>query len=414
MTNPAGGPSFPGQAAVAEAPATPENTGAFLDQLAADAARASLPDGGEGSSHDMTTALSQPRAENGRFTAIEKPENATDDATQSEEDAVNASLGVEAPAGETATDEATDTTDGETAAVPAPALPLLTREPLTKFTVVAGETPVEGIPDLTITFPHNGKDRTEPLDKVVRLAIDGIYSEAREQKYRAVETEAQTARQQLAEYERAMNDAQAYVDSLLADEGRYLAEKDAWDRQNTPEVRAQRLQEQLVSERQQRQLEVIAAQGERYVNETLTPALDQIAAAFPFVSVEELVAKTSFKVRDLQGTNPAILPQQYGEMNQFILDDLAVWARQLHEHRASRFTPKEVAAAATKSATDAKAEAAKAVAKSQQTKSQVAKALKPVSGASISAPPKARPAPTNVDDAMEAATMDAVAAVLGR
>lgn len=411
MTNPAGGPSFPGQAAVVEAPATPENTGAFLDQLAADAARASLPDGGEGSSHDMTTPASQPRAENGRFTAIEKPENATDDATATEEEAVNTALGVEAPAEETVTDEATETTDGDAVA---PAIPLLTRDPLTKFTVVAGDTPIEGIPDLTITFPHNGKDRTEPLDKVVRLAIDGIYSEAREQKYRAVETEAQTARQRLAEYESAMEQTQAYVDSLLADEGRYLAEKDAWDRQNTPEVRAQRLQEQLLTERQQRQMEVIAAQGERYVNETLTPALDQIAAAFPFVSVEELVAKTSFKVRDLQGTNPAILPQQYAEMNQFILDDLAVWARQLHEHRASRFTPKEVAAAATKTATDAKAEAAKAVAKSQQTKSQVAKALKPVSGATISAPPKARPAPTNVDDAMEAATMDAVAAVLGR
>lgn len=411
------GTAFPGQATgVTSAPAVgPENTAAFLDQLAEDAARAALPLGEE-------AVNETPRDAQGRFTAVPKPEDSTDDAAQTEEDAVTAALGTgDAPATEGATDTATDgdatetpegeTTDGEGTAKAAPALPMLDREPITKFTVTLGDQPVEGVPDLSVTFTANGKERTEPLDKVVRLAADGIYSEAREQRYRTIEAEATTAKQTLAQLEAAYNDAQAFVDALLADEGRYLAEKDAWDRQHTPEARAQRLEAQLQAERQQRELDAIATQGEVYFTQTLTPAIDTITQAVPMVSAEEIVARVGLYVQQLQAGRGYLLPSQYEAVSRYLLDDVVPWAKQVHAARAERFTPKDAVAKVVTDATNAKAEAEKATAKAQATKNKVAAAIKPVGKAAAPAQ-RNRPAPVTVDEAMDAATEDAVRSVL--
>lgn len=407
MDNATATPAVAGSVALGIQPdaPTPDNTGAFLDQLAKDAVNAVLP-------VEPTEEPTARRDEKGRFTKAadgEEPE-AAEDADGTTDEAVPTEATDDAPAeGDAAT---TDEPEQEETAQPA--LPMLDREPILPLTVVVGDTPLEGVPDLKITFKGpGGKDRTESIDKLTRLAVDGIYSEQREQRYRAIEGDAEQAKLTVAQYEHALKERDALLNDLLADEGRYLAEKDRWDRQHTPEAKAEALHRELLQERESRQLEAIAQQGEAYFQQTLTPAIDTIANALPMVTPEELVARVSLEVSRLQGRRGYLTPDQYGRVSEFLVNDLAPWAQQLNAARQERFAPKEAAQQAQAEAAAAKQVAAKATVTAQKTKSQVAKATKPVGKAA----PDSRPAkrtPTNTDEAMDDAVMDAVNAALGR
>lgn len=377
---------------------TPDNTDAYLSALANEAARAALP--------VETDESGQPRDPSGRFVALPK-----DGEEQSEEQVEDATTDTDSPEEQT-TESATE--DGETPAVPA--LPTLSRDPIVPLAVKMGETALEGVPDLTITFKGpGGKERTEPLDKVVRLAMDGIYSETREQRYRSLESEATTAKAQLAEYEAALAQQQQFVDALLADEARYLTEKDSWDRQHTPEARAMRAQEQLRMVQEQHQMERIAQQGEQYFQTQLTPAIDALANHLPMVTPEELVARVSLEVQRVQGRRGYVTPDQYRQIDEFILHDLAPWAQQLNQARNERFAPKTTQPDASAAIAKAEAKATAAVTSAQKAKSQVAKAIKPVGKAAPDAVSR-RPArqPQNTDEAIEDAVSAAINATLGR
>ncbi len=261
---------------------------------------------------------------------------------------------------------------------------------------------------VTYTTP-GGKTRTDPLDKLARLAADGIYSEQREQRFRTIEQQNLETQQMLEQYKQTLEQREAYLEQLLADETTYVAEKDAWDRQNTPEMRLERERQKLEMERQQMALQQVAQQGEQYFTGTLTPALDLIAEAVPMVEPEEIVAKVALYVRTLEGRKGYVTPDQYNQLNQFVLEEVAPWAQSLHEARTEKYgtrtAPAEVPAA--------KVQDKKAVAvQSQKAKAAVAKAVKPV-GKGAGVAPKSRPAPSNVDDAMEDAVQAAINSVLG-
>lgn len=390
---------------------TPADTHAFLEHLANESAQAVLPAG------DV-----RERDQNGRFVSV-TPDSTTEGDSQpteqdSDEAADDAAAAMVPTEGEAVPEGDAESVGEAPVEGAAPAIPTLTREPMVPLSVQLGETALDGVPDMSVTFKGpGGKERTEPLDKVVRLAMDGIYSEQREQRYRAIEQDATDAKAQLAEFDAAIRERDALLESLLADEGRYLAEKDAWDRQHTPEAQAQRYRQELAEMRQSQELQQIAQAGEAYFTQTLTPALDTIASALPMVAAEELVARVTLEVNRLQGGRGYLTPQQHAEVSRFVLDDLTPWAQQLHTAReskyAERFTPKPTApptAAAEVAA--AKADAQKAQATAQKAKSQVAKAIKPIGKAAPDAPRPKR-TPVNTDEAMDDAVEDAVRAALG-
>lgn len=408
MDNATATPAVAGSVALGIQPdaPTPDNTGAFLDQLAKEAVNAALP-------VEPTEETGTARDEKGRFTKA---------ADADEAEAADAN-GEASPDGTEPTDSDSEApvegdaegTDDQSATEGAqPALPMLDREPILPLTVVVGDTVLEGVPDLKVTFKGpGGKDRTESIDKLTRLAVDGIYSEQREQRYRAIEGETEAAKQTLAQYEAAYKEQAALLNDLLADEGRYLAEKDMWDRRNTPEAQAERYRTELAQERESRQLEAIAQQGERYFQSTLTPAIDIIANALPLVTPEELVARVSLEVSRLQGRRGYLTPDQYDRVSEFLTNDLAPWAQQLNAARHERFAPKADAEKAKADAEAAKQAAAKATVTAQKTKSQVAKATKPVGKAGPDSRPPKR-TPTTTDEALDDAVMDAVNSALGR
>ena len=388
-------PTFPGDAPPAPE-VGPENTATYLDQLAEDAAKAALP---------VDEDYEQARDDKGRFTKVS-------DLTNEEETAEDEAAGDDAVAEEAgATPEASDeTASAETSASP---IPVLDREPMVQMTVKVGETEISGLPDLTVTYmTPGGKMRTDPIDKVARLAADGIYSEQREQRFRQIEQQNAEAQEMLEQYRQRLDEREMYLEQLLADETRYVNEKDAWDRQNTPEMRLERERQQLETQRQQMEMARIAQAGEQYFTNTLTPTLEFIADAVPTIEPEELVAKVSLYVRSLEGRRGYLTPDQYQQVSQYLVDEVAPWAKALHERRAEKWAPKEDAVAKAKEAEAAKAAAAKATVQSQKAKAQVAKAAKPV-GQRTAMAPKSRPAPSSIDDLMDDAVQSAIDSVLG-
>lgn len=376
----------------AETP-TPDNTSAFLDQLAHEAAMAVLPVEQDESG--------QPRDTSGRFTKVEK-DAPVEEATEETPATPTTEAAVETPA----------EPEPEPVVETASAIPKMTRDPIIPVKVKIGEQDFEGIPDLTVTWTGpGGKVRTEPLDKLTRLASDGIHQEQREQRYRSVEQEAVQAKAKAEELDAALRQADAYIDAILADEGRYLAEKDTWDRRNTPEARAQQLQQELEQERNSREMDRIAQQGQRYFDTTLTPALDTIAKALPMVTPEELAARMSLEVSRLQGRRGYVLPEQYEDVNRFLVEELAPWAKQLNESRAERFQPKTEAKTEPKAPPPAATPATDPKVEAQKQKNQVAKQTKPVGKAAPDSAPKKR-VPLNADEAMDDAVEEAVQAAL--
>ena len=380
-------PTFPG-----DAPATPEvgpeNTAVYLDQLAEDAAKAALP-----VDEDYEA---QARDEKGRFTKVEDVAKA--DAGEGDSEATAEEVTAEATEGE-----------AQAEAIDSP-IPLTDRDPIVPISVKVGDKEVPGLPDLMVTYTTpGGKTRTDPIDKLARLAADGIYSEQREQRFRSIEQQNLETQQMLEQYKQTLEQRESYLEQLLADETTYVAEKDAWDRQNTPEMRLERERQKLEYERQQMALQQVAQQGEQYFTGTLTPALDLIAEAVPMVEPEEIVAKVALYVRTLEGRKGYVTPDQYMQLNQFVLDEVAPWAQTLNEARAEKYGTRT--AASETLATTVQDKKAMAV-QSQKAKAVVAKAVKPV-GKGAGVAPKSRPAPTNVDDAMEDAVQSAINSVLG-
>lgn len=395
-------------AGAGESAPTPADTAAYLDALVGEAVEAALP-----------TATERARDANGRFTKVEDVAG-TEDGESSDEQAdatdaegeIPTTATADGPEADEATNPETDATaEGDVETV-APTLPTLARDPIVPLTVKVGDAVVEGVPDMLVTFTGpGGKERAEPLDKLVRLAQDGIYQEGREARFRGIEAEATQAKQTVGELQANLQRMQAYVEDVMADEGRYLAEKDRWDRQHTPEAQAERYRQEMEQMRQQQEVSAIAREGEIYFTEALTPALDTIAQAVPFVSAEELVAKVSLQVDRMKGGKGYLTPDQYRTVSEFVLHDLAPWAQQVNAARAERFAPKQdttIPKATPKAAIDAD----KVAADNQKLKRQVAKAIKPVGKAAPDAPRPKRP-PANVDEAMEDATEAAVRAVLG-
>lgn len=387
-------PTFPGDAASAPAEATPVDTGAYLDQLATEAAAAALP---------VDEAYEQARDDKGRFTKVSDVETDETDANP----APKATAAADAPAAEGEAEAQAD----ETTETPSTFdIPLAEREPIVPLTVQVAGAEVKGLPDMTITYTTpGGKTRTDPLDKVVRLAADGIYSEQREQRFRSIEQQALQAQQELEAYKQELAQQNAYLEQLMADENRYLNEKDVWDRMNTPEMRLQREREQLEAQRQQMELQRIASSGEQYFTQTLTPALDLIASAVPTVEPEELVAKVTLYVKQLEGRKGYLTPDQYDAVSQYLVEEVAPWAQSLNEARNEKWGKRSAPAAAP---APTPAEQKTAAVQTQKAKATVAKAMKPA-GRGAAPAPKSRPAPTTVDDIMDDAVQSAIDAVLG-
>jgi hypothetical protein len=297
--------------------------------------------------------------------------------------------------------------EGEEAATEEVALPegFVMVEPVadtlaTDFVLKDAEGEELEVPALMVEYKANGKVRKDRLDQVVKLAQFGVYNQEREERVQLVEQEAQAIAQQREELAEMLAEREAQLERLLTDDEFFLAVQEQYGRENSPERRAERAEQEVANLRIQQQMEQISAVGTQFHREEVEPALRIIAQALPTIDKAELderfaLAMQAHMVQAPDGS--AYVPMsRYDAVRKYVVDDLAIWAKMMHQYRSE-------------SATDpvreqALAERDRARVEAQKAKRQIGQALKPVSNAAAPArsTPKAKPI-TTVDEAMESA-----------
>lgn len=235
---------------------------------------------------------------------------------------------------------------------------------LTPFAVKQSGEEVEIPMDLTFDFKANKKEYKDvPLDKVVLLAQMGVYNQEREDKVRASEevtTEVTSENENLRELVIHLRDE---FKNLLEDEEYREAAIEHYARENTPEARARRAEQERDNERATNQSQRHLEQATNYVATQIYPVVKSIPVEFPTVSEDEVLGRFNRLVTPYMrnGTVPfAKLP----EVKRLVDQELRTWAQAVHLERGS---------AQTKTANVVKAEKVKTA----LAKRQVARTLQP-------------------------------------
>jgi|GEM_PF-996790 hypothetical protein len=371
-----------------------------IQQALADAASAALAD--TTASATPTPAVPAPadtQDDTPAAAAVEAPEDTT---AVTPEDTTEDAEPSEAEATEETTEEATPELPGGYVAVPT-----VTEGLATEFTLKDAEGEVE-VPDLIVEYKANGKVRQDRLDKVVKLAQFGVYNEEREQKMQQAERDALSLKSEREELSQLIEEREAQLERLLTDEDYFLAVRDAFSQENSPERRAQRAEQQVKDLRVQTEMQRITEAGQQFYTGEVQPAIQLIAEALPSVSRQELEERMAYAMQLHAAVAPngqTYLPaSQFDAARQYIVQDLAIWAQMQHARRSESAPSPQVK--------EAQAAVAKAQVEAQKAKRAVGQATKPVGRAASNTPAKPKAAkPATVDDALDSAMSEIMASI---
>ena len=299
------------------------------------------------------------------------------------------------------------------------AKPIEGRELATKFTIADASGEIE-VPDLTITFKANGRERTESIDKVVRFAEMGVYNAERQAQFDTIQRNSDHVAQQNDSLVGTIQQQRQFIDQLLSDDATYLQERANHEAQNTPEAKAQRAEAE-------RDFANAARAGESFYLQHVSPGIEQITQALPEVTRDELEARVllinqRYLIQTPHGT--IFHPNAHGQIAQSIVREIVPWAQHLHAERAAdKPAPAQhgagkppVKAPVTPQNGTPPAESAqvrKLQAENQQLRNQGTRAQRPprtTGPAPMRDVPKPKPI-TNVEDAASAALDETFAAM---
>jgi len=285
-------------------------------------------------------------------------------------------------------------------------VPAVEGELATQFKIMDEEGEVE-VPNLMIEYKANGQVRKDRLDQVVKLAQWGVYNEAREQKAKQVEQEVVEVRTQAQELEQVLIEREKQIERLLQDDEFLYSVREAYERENSPERRAERTQQEFESYKISQEMRGINEAGEQFFKKEVTPALGMIAQALPNVTSEELEERLFYAmqahVEIAPNGQPYIPASRHDEVRKYLVEDLAVWAQIQNARRLQPTTGKQVAPAS--------AELSKARIEAQKAKRLVGQQTKPVGKpGSMGEAPRQRK-PETLDDALDAAMSSVLSAI---
>jgi hypothetical protein len=235
----------------------------------------------------------------------------------------------EQPEGLTPPEEGADTEkEGSARSEPAKEAP-----PLTKFQVFDEQGELE-VPALKFKFKANGKEREEPLDKVVQLAQMGYYNEEREQQVLAGKQFVQEAQRQRDEAATLAQQYEGYYSRLLEDPAFYEQARQVWQEQNSPAQRAVRAEQEVQALRYQQQLAGEDAQIAGFVSQELTPKVEKLLGQHPHVSFDEVMGRYTTLTAPLlvRGRIPLGSLSQVGNL---VDNELTAYARHLEDERST-------------------------------------------------------------------------------
>ena len=239
------------------------------------------------------------------------------------------------PADATATPEKADKgkqpVDGERVELPVADPATL----MTTFTLKDGQGELAIPQGLMIEYTANGKTRSDPLDKVVKLAQMGHYQVEREQRVQQTEAQSEEIRAYAGDIEQRLAQREAQMIQLLSDPDFREHAIQGYQAQQTPEKQLERQRQETDSLRLQQERQTITQQNAAYRGELLT-SFDLLVQAVPNVSDREIGQKLDGFLNRLKDPRTGLVrPHQQAQINQFFLDDLVPWAQSLDDYRAT-------------------------------------------------------------------------------
>lgn len=207
------------------------------------------------------------------------------------------------------------------------------RQLATQFAVYDTEGELE-IPELYVNFKANNKEYEKvPLDKVVRLAQMGVYQHDREMQVHQKLQQAAQIQQTAQQLQARVQEMEGFYDRVFRDPSFYDEAQQLYLAQQSPESRAARAE---AAERNAR--EQLARQHEEryaatFVQQQLSPALEQLVQRNPLVDAREVFGQFSYLTAPLldRGRVPA------GRLNvvaQLVQTELVPWVERLQATRA--------------------------------------------------------------------------------
>jgi hypothetical protein len=294
------------------------------------------------------------------------------------------------------------------------------RELATKFRVLDEQGELE-VPDMLIEFTANGKVRTEPLDKVIRMAEWGVYNLEREQQVTAKQHQAEQVHSENAKLTHLVAQLQQEREQLLSDDAAYLNARAAHEAKNTPEARAEAAQQQALLAQHQMEFTQAATLGQQFVSSVVEPALSMITKNLSTVSEEEIGARLLLVTNPLlvqTPFGPIMPPAAYDQVRRAILTEVVPWAQQVHDHRqseqAASAKAREHAAAQDAARQAAEKAAAQARADAQRTKNDLTRAAKPGARAAATDARTSEPQRPKANPTVEEAEEDVVKAAIAQ
>jgi hypothetical protein len=284
------------------------------------------------------------------------------------------------------------------------AVPIVEDRLATEFVLRDAEGEVE-VPALIVEYRANGRVRQDRLDQVVKLAQFGVYNEERERKVQSVEREAVELKAEREALAKTLEDRELQMERLINDEEFFLSVRDAYARENSPEQRAARAEQEADELRTAAKFAPLVQEGRTFYEQEVTPALTLIAQQLPSVTLDELAERMTYALQAHveRGPNgqPFVPPSRHDAVRQYIVDDLAVWAQM----QQARRQPAAIALVPDTRASKATQELAKAQVSAQKAKRAVGQATRPVGRAANAGPAakKASQSPVTVDDALSSA-----------
>lgn len=315
-----------------------------------------------------TPAEEKPRDTDGKFIAKDK---VLADTTLAKDK-------VEAPTDTAPADAAPSETPAEGATEPAESQPDTTAEekpvepvkpPLTKFQAFDAEGEVEPPSDLLLKYKVDGKIVENDLVKTVHLAQQATFNARQVQEL----TERNTAGgQQLDQALQDIQQREAALDQMFRDPNLYARAQALYLAANTPERIAEAAQAEATQVRQNYQQQQESQAVVRFVEDTIGPALLELAKEYPTVGIEDLTAHLAMRSKPYE-VNGRVPLANMSRIAHIVNTEIAEYAATAHAKRT------EASRAASKTL-----DKERAVTQSKQR--QMGKALAPVGASAGTAP----------------------------
>lgn len=301
--------------------------------------------------------------------------------------------GEEAEEGE---NESVETSDEEPVAVDDYVqVPIIEDELVTSFSLLDEEGELE-IPNVLVEYKANGLVRKDRLDKVVRLAQWGV---AHEETNGVLKAEVDAAVQSKNELEQTLIEREDQLVRLLQEDAYYYNAREAFQKENSPELRVERAEQQVRDMRVSQEMEKIQNDGGKFWETEMGPAIGMLADALPTLSTDELAEKCVLGIQPYMelapNGQPYVPAHKFDRVREYILEDLAYWAQLQHGKRSTSESPAKSDAALKK--------LEKARVEAQKAKRLVGQKTKPVGRVGKSRSPKRQRQAATVDDALDSA-----------